>query len=232
MVPDGRAHGRGRPPRTPECPSGTVKPRAPTGADTKVYAPVSSPLSTFATSTGYPVTTRIELCTVEPSLHPLLEPLAELVGTWTGRGRGTYPTIDPFEYTETTTFTHVGKPFLTFVQRTRDASTGAPMHTEMGYWRVVGSNRLELVISHAFGATEICEGSFTNSSDDGGLKIHVASTSLVTTTTAKEVNAVERDFAVDRGEMHYELRMAAVGIPMEHHLAATLTVEDGTDQTD
>lgn len=159
---------------------------------------------------------------LQPPLHPLVEPLAVILGTWVGQGHGTYPTIEPFDYTESTTFTHAGKPFLTYVQRTRDASTGAPMHTEMGYWRVVGTDRLELVISHAFGVTEICEGTFTIYQDGDNLEIRVASTSLASTWTAKEVDAVERDFSVKAGEMHYELRMAAVGVPMEDHLVATL----------
>lgn len=161
---------------------------------------------------------------MEPPLHPLLEPLAGLLGTWTGSGHGVYPTIEPFDYTETTTFTHAGKPFLTYVQRTRDAGSDAPLHTETGYWRAVGDDRIELVISHAFGTTEICEGTFSSDADRG-LVIHVVSTSVVGTSTAKEVNAVERDLSVAGGRMHYELRMAAVGVPMEHHLAADLTLE-------
>ena len=34
--------------------------------------------------------------TVEPTLHPALESIAFLLGTWTGEGKGDYPSIEPF----------------------------------------------------------------------------------------------------------------------------------------
>lgn len=79
---------------------------------------------------------------VAPPLHDAITPLAGLIGTWSGTGRGRYPTIEPFEYLETLTIGHVGKPFLAYTQRTQHPTTGVPMHAETGYFRMAGPGRV------------------------------------------------------------------------------------------
>ena len=49
-----------------------------------------------------------------------------------------------------------------------------------------------------------------------------ASTYLATTRTAKEVTALRRRFELDGDTLGYTVAMAAVGQPLQHHLAATL----------
>ncbi len=94
-------------------------------------------------------------------LHPAVAHLAPLLGTWRGVGRGDYPTIDPFEYTEEVTIGHVGKPFLAYNQRTKSAD-GTPMHAECGYWRPAGERGLELLIVHPSGIGEMLVGTVTD----------------------------------------------------------------------
>lgn len=40
--------------------------------------------------------------------HAALRPVKGLIGTWKGEGKGVYPTIDDFSYTEELTFTDIG----------------------------------------------------------------------------------------------------------------------------
>ncbi|MCB0994917.1 MAG: FABP family protein [Acidimicrobiales bacterium] len=151
-----------------------------------------------------------------PPLHPDLEPVAHLIGTWSGSGHGSYPTIESFDYLEDVEFSHVGKPFLAYVQRTRDAASGLPLHAESGYLRAVGPGRVELVVAQPSGIVEVHVGTV-----DGAV-LSLVTVSVLTTPTAKDCTAVERRLTVHGDELGYELAMAAVGQPMTHHLAATL----------
>ncbi|HZU46044.1 MAG TPA: FABP family protein, partial [Mycobacterium sp.] len=98
-------------------------------------------------------------------LHPDLEALAPLLGTWAGRGSGKYPTIEPFEYLEEVVFSHVGKPFLIYGQKTKAPADGKPLHAETGYLRVPQPGRVELVLAHPSGITEIEVGTYSTSGD-------------------------------------------------------------------
>lgn len=149
-------------------------------------------------------------------LHPDVATLGLLLGTWSGRGHGEYPTIEPFDYEETVTFSHVGKPFLAYTQRTKHAVDGRPLHAETGYLRQPVPGLIEFVLTHPTGIVEVQEGTF----ERGVLTLR--SSAVVGTATAKRVDAVERKITLAHDELHYEVLMAAVGVPMTHHLSAAL----------
>jgi hypothetical protein len=162
-----------------------------------------------------------------PPLHAAVQPLAFLLGTWRGTGVGSYPTIEDFGYVEEVTFGHVGKPFLAYAQRTRHAETDLPLHAETGYWRPgevigeAGTVVVEIVLAHPTGLLESLSGTFTPT--EGGGVFELTCPAVLATATAVDVSATERRITVDGDTLTYELAMAAVGQPMTHHLAATLT---------
>jgi hypothetical protein len=151
-----------------------------------------------------------------PPLHRALEPLAPLVGTWRGTGSGRYPGIEDFGYGEEVRFWHYGRPVLAYSQRTWSPGSGAPMHSEMGYWRPVGEGGVEVVLAHAFGIVEIQDGRI-----DGG-RITMSSRSLTSAPTANRVEAVSRAFVVEGDVLAYELHMAFGDEELQPHLAARL----------
>ncbi len=161
---------------------------------------------------------------MDPELHPDVVVLAPLLGTWEGSGVGEYPTIDGFAYLESITFTHVGKPFVAYTQRTRHPDTGLPMHAEAGYLRVPVPGSIEIVMAQPTGLTEIYLGAVVGggAGGDSPLVIDVRSTAIGSTPSAKEVTVTERTISVSGDVLHSTFRMAAVGQPLQHHLAATL----------
>ena len=153
-------------------------------------------------------------------LHPDLEALAPLLGTWAGRGAGKYPTIQPFEYFEEVVFSHVGKPFLAYAQKTRAVADGRPLHAETGYLRVPQPGHVEFVLAHPNGITEIDVGTYSVTGDR--IEVELSTTAIGLAPTAKEVSALGRSMRIDGDELSYSVRMGAVGQPLQDHLAAVL----------
>lgn len=151
-----------------------------------------------------------------PQPHPDIETLSFLLGTWLGEGKGEYPTVRPFAYGEEVRFWHVGKPFLAYTQRTWALDDDRPLHSEMGYWRPQPGGALEVILAHPFGITEVEIGAVS------GQRVELMTHSIEGSPTAKEVTRVERSFRVTGDVLGYDLRMAAVGQPVTHHLQAEL----------
>jgi hypothetical protein len=157
---------------------------------------------------------------VPPELHPNLEALVPLLGTWAGRGAGKYPTIQSFEYFEEVVFSHFGKPFLAYAQKTRAVADGRPLHAETGYLRVPQPGQVELVLAHPNGITSIEVGTYSVTGDL--IELELATTTIGLTPTAKQVNALGRSFRLDGDVLSYVLRMGGVGQPLQDHLEAVL----------
>ena len=152
---------------------------------------------------------------IAADLHPALKPVAFLLGTWRGEGDGQYPTIKPFRYREEIRFTHNGKPFLIYTQRTEAIDTGQPLHGEAGYLRLVGDGRLEFVIAQPIGFAEISLGRVN------GQRIDVECASVGRTPTAKPVTSISRSLWLEGETLHYELKMGMGDFPLVRHLVAS-----------
>ncbi|WP_182613836.1 MULTISPECIES: heme-binding beta-barrel domain-containing protein [unclassified Dietzia] len=151
-------------------------------------------------------------------LAPSLAPVASLLGTWRGDGAGEYPTIEDFAYTDEVVFTDVGKPFLHYLQRSWSPD-GAPMHTETGYLRIPVVGTAEMILAQPMGQTELAEGTVVAEADRLVLELTAR---VSNTATAKRVDATTRRYELIGDRLITTFAMAAVGVPMTHHLSSDL----------
>jgi hypothetical protein len=151
-----------------------------------------------------------------PDVHADLEPLSFLLGAWHGGGDGEFPTIGAFRYGEEMVFEHVGDPFLLYTQRSWLEADGAPLHFERGFLRPAAPGRVELVLAHPLGLTEVAEGTLQ------GTVMTTASTAMGRTTTGDPVIELVRRWRVDGDRLSYELDMATEMTPLARHLTGEL----------
>ena len=99
------------------------------------------------------------------SLLPEVEPLGFLLGEWQVTGIGEYPTVDSFAYEEELEFGNVGKPYLTYRQKTWlvRGDDRIPSHMEFAFWRPWPSGAVEVISGHPNGVAEIEMGSVEGS---------------------------------------------------------------------
>ena len=160
-----------------------------------------------------------------PEPHALLAPVLGLLGTWHGRGRGEYPTLDSdFSYAQEVVFSHDGRPFLRYEARAwlldADGSPLRPAARESGWWRLQADGRVEALITQPTGIAEIAVGRAD------GATVDIATHQVALTPTAKQVDATRRQYTLTDGDtLSFVHELAAVGQPLQHHLSASLCRE-------
>jgi hypothetical protein len=152
------------------------------------------------------------------ALHDDLRPVAFLLGTWRGEGRGEYPTIEPFVYAEELTFEDVGDAHLAYAQRSWDTVDRAPLHLERGFLRPGADGAWELALAHPLGLTEVAHGSL----DGHALSFATPDGGMGRTATGLDVAAIVRRYRVEGDVLSYEIEMATDRTPMTMHLTASL----------
>ena len=153
---------------------------------------------------------------IPDDLHPDLMPLAWLLGTWHGNGRGDYPTIEEFTYEQDVVFAHDTRPFLHYFSRTwitdEEGNRVRPGALETGFIRSVGEGKLEVLLTHPTGIAEVWYG------EVDGPRMTLATDIVARTETAKEVTAGQRMYGLVEGSLMYAYDLAAEGQPLQSHL--------------
>ena len=158
--------------------------------------------------------------TIPEGLHEDLYPLAWLVGTWRGKGRGEYPGITPFQFAHEVTFNHDGRDFLNYYSRSwildeKDENVSAS-ESEVGFWRTKPNNVLEVVLSHSRGISEGWVGVHD------GPKIQLAMDQGYSSPSSKIVTAGSRLYGLVEGELFFAYDMAAEGQTIQAHIWSTM----------
>ena len=158
--------------------------------------------------------------TIPENLHPDLMPLAWLVGSWRGKGRGEYPNVPGFQFAQEINFNHDGRPFLNYFSRSwiidENNEIIRPAASEVGFWRVKENNVLEVILAHNTGIAEGWVGIVS------GAKIQLEMDQGYSSPSAKIVTAGSRLYGLVEGELFTSYDMAAEGQTLQAHLWSSL----------
>jgi hypothetical protein len=158
--------------------------------------------------------------TIPEGLHPDLNPLAWLIGTWRGQGHGEFDGIDKFDFAQEVSFSHDGRPFLSYFSRSwiidENKEIVKPSALETGFWRVKPNNTLEVIIAHSTGIAEGWLGRFE------GPKIQLAFDEGYVAPTAKTVTEGSRLYGLVEGELFFAYDMGVPGKELQAHIWSSL----------
>lgn len=145
-----------------------------------------------------------------------------LAGTWTGAGRGGYPTISPFDYQETLTFTRRDEKSLAYEQRTQKRYDGQTdwlvSHWENGFLRILEGGEIELVNAQSGGRSEVLIGV----AEMSGSLVRIRFTSRSITNDPRLI-CTTRTFELLGHTLHYTMEMQTSAVDrLANHLRITL----------
>ena len=144
-----------------------------------------------------------------------------LEGTWTGEGRGQFPTVKSFDYREILTFTRRDEKTLAYEQRTQKRYDGQTewlvSHWENGFLHVLENGQLEM-INAQISRSEVLIGAVE-------FRDPVSYIRFVSKTITNDPRMISsaRTFEVEGDTLRYEMEMHTTAVDQStRHLEITL----------
>jgi len=158
--------------------------------------------------------------TIPEGLHEDLYPLAWLVGTWRGKGRGEYPGLKSFEFIQEVSFNHDGRGFLNYFSRTwlidSDGEIIAPFELETGFWQAKPKKVLEVVLAFSTGRGEGWVGLHD------GPKIQMAMDQGYVSPSGTLIESGSRLYGLVDGQLFYAYDVGMDGHDLQAYMWSTL----------
>ncbi|MGE9808625.1 FABP family protein [Janibacter sp. G1551] len=149
-----------------------------------------------------------------------LAPLAWLIGRWEGAGVVGYPTIESANFGQEIEVSHDGRPFLRWESRTwlldEAGEKVRPLATELGFWRPLPDNEVELLLTHPTGIVEMYVGTTSPA------KIELRTDGVMRSPHAKEYTSAARMYGLVNSNLLWVMDMSAAGQPLQSHVSAEL----------
>lgn len=165
---------------------------------------------------------------IPTDLHPALMPVAWLLGTWHGNGKGEYPTIEAYSFEQEIVFAHDGRSFLHYFSRAwvtdENGERTGPGALETGFLRLGAAQssqddsetatpapQVEMVLAHPTGYADVWYGAVD------GPRLTLATDVVARTSTAADYTAGQRMYGLVEGDLMYACDLAALDQPMQSH---------------
>ncbi|WP_116114972.1 FABP family protein [Austwickia chelonae] len=159
---------------------------------------------------------------LDVTLQPVLAPLAWLVGRWEGAGVIGYPDMESVNFGQEIICSHDERAFLRWESRTwlldDEGSQVRPLATELGFWRVLESGEIELLLSHPTGVVEM----YAGQRDEQRPVVQLRTDGVMRSPESKEYNSATRMYGFVDSQLMWAMDMAARGYPLQSHASAKL----------
>lgn len=149
-----------------------------------------------------------------------LASLAWLIGRWEGAGVIGYPGMESANFGQEVICRHDGRPFLEWQSRMwkldSDGNKVEPIDMEMGFWRPLPNNEVELVLTHPTGIVEMYYG------ETSPAKIELRTDGVLRSPHAPEYTAATRLMGYVNSNLMWAMDIASGGHPMQSYASAEL----------